>query len=1131
MARHEASRTPSRQPDTQPAPLTPAWLRAHFDPLPFPARTAALARYARTLTPHAYETLRRTLDAGDADERHTALFLAVVRRDLDRVSQALDDPLLGRRARAAAVRLPVPEPALVRLALSEVRAIRHDTYQLLARSRRRELAARLLPTVHERHGSREAAALLPACPAETVSAWLPRVEPGPGILNSLARTAPRAVAAHLAAQRQRQRPRQAYGFANRYRAVASLAARRDPDAALVLLARAPDLLTPLAVRAALYRPAEALTLLRAARPDAEGQRPQRPVQAGALPPALRRTLRDLPTADLAALAGYCPATGSRGRALHHYDVAPDGFLMLLPPAERRRVAEARVQAGRGLRGAPLATLAALDPADRAALLLPRMKKAARSPGGRARLAVALPLADGEPLLRDLADNHRAHLRAAAWPALLACAELAGDPEQFARVALDCERAWHDRDEVRGTALRQLAGVAPRLLSALPDRVLRDAVLTAVQSRDSTAATLSAAERLLYRVIQRAAAQGRAERAAYAAGLLGEFAAVPRPTTSPAPLRVDEEGARAVWAAASRTEAVRRPATVITLAELLGPHLAALPGLDAEVGNIAVQGEHPRLVARAAAAWVRPSHLREQRCGELLAVDPSLVAVPLVQETVAARRTDLLDLVIAAAGDGMTGRLRTRAAVPWTSCLPPGVTGRWLPAQADAWHEHHARVAEDDTAPLHMRTRAVRHVRHPARLASLADDGPQPVAATALAVLGETTGQPDGDAADLRDLLLRHAATGGVRGRAAMTALRRLLEQLPVTDAVTLLGSVAATVDAPVGARKEAARTLGALPGEDAFEALLTAWDTLGQHPDVRASLAGALLPRIDRAAAADRLLGAVHEPAVRDAVVHARVQMGSDAVAEAYTMFLMLLVAEGDEETVVAVCAVLPSWSADPTGVLAGLVTDAGRSRRVWQAAARWLLGGLSGPAAGSVAAHAFRTLAERARSQDPRARADALRRLHACVDALRPHQTVRTTPEVLEELADALEEAGLHADAAWLGRDTALDAVRHGRHDERRWDRLLRLCEAAPGRLPAVEHPSVDFRHARVRDAALMAARFLRARGTGVAGRLALHLVHGAGRAADWDEPWRAELDALRAHRDPDTATEALLIDPDDGR
>ncbi|WP_257217393.1 MULTISPECIES: hypothetical protein [Streptomyces] len=35
-------------------------------------------------------------------------------------------------------------------------------------------------------------------------------------------------------------------------------------------------------------------------------------------------------------------------------------------------------------------------------------------------------------------------------------------------------------------------------------------------------------------------------------------------------------------------------------------------------------------------------------------------------------------------------------------------------------------------------------------------------------------------------------------------------------------------------------------------------------------------------------------------------------------------------------------------------------------------------------------------------------------------------------------------------------------------------------------------------------------------------------GRGTAWDDPWRAELDALRAHPDHDTAMAALLIDAD---
>ncbi|MBC9730262.1 hypothetical protein [Streptomyces sp. TRM68367] len=316
MAGPEASRTPSRQPQTPPVPLTPAWLRTHFDPLPFPARMSALARYARALTSPAYETLCHALDTGDPDERHTALFLAVARRDLERVAEALTDPLLGRRARSAALRLPVPEQAVERLALSEISAVRQDTYRLLRLSRRKDLAARLLPTVRERHGAREAAALLPACPAETVTAWLPRVDAGPSTLNSLARTAPRALAAHLAAQRERYAHQKAHRFTRRHRAVASLAAHRDPEAALLLLERAPDLLTPHAVRAALHRPAQALTVLRAARPGHDGHRTQHSIPAGPLPPGLRRALLALLVEDRVALAELChpPATGTTPRA-------------------------------------------------------------------------------------------------------------------------------------------------------------------------------------------------------------------------------------------------------------------------------------------------------------------------------------------------------------------------------------------------------------------------------------------------------------------------------------------------------------------------------------------------------------------------------------------------------------------------------------------------------------------------------------------------------------------------------------------------------------------------------------------------------------------------------------------------
>lgn len=1120
MAGNEASWTPSREPRTPQAPLTPAWLRAHFDSLPFPARMSAMARYARTLTPRAYETLHHALDHGDADDRHTGLFLAVVRRDLERVASALADPLLGRRARSAAIRLPVPEQALERLALSDISAVRHDTYRLLKLSRRTALAARLLPQIHERHGPREAAALLTACPAETVADWLPRVEPAPGTFNSLARTAPYAVAAHLSAQCA-QWP---HHITRRYRAVASLAARRDPRAALLLLERHPLLLTPAGVLSALSRPAEALAVLRTPHRGPGALERGRLMPAAPLPPSLRRTLLALPAPDLVELAEHCCSAGRRPSAQGRLEVAPDSLLGLVPPGERRRIVEKHTE-GRP-RPVPglVSVLAALEPADRAELVRPLMVGSERRPRSLAQAARLLPLAEGEPLLKAVADNHRVHHRLHAWPALLVCAELEGDPAQFARITADCERAWHDQDIVRRPALEQLAGVAPHLLAAVPEHVLRDAVLTTVQSRDSSAGTVDAARRLLYRVVEQAAATGRPERAARAAGLLGELVTIPGHTEALPPLRVDETTARAIWSATSGT-ARRRDEVGTALAELLAPRLTSLPDLDTEVRRLAVESDDPHLAARAAAVWVRPPRLREQRCAELIALDPTFATVPVILRTLTTRRTDLLDTVLDAARGAFTGRLRPRRA-PWTPGLAPGVVGRWLPAQRDAWAEHHARVALDDTAPLRVRTDAAQLLRDPERLTALAEDAPQPVAAAALTALGEVV---DGD---FVALLLRHSGAGGVRGRAAMAAVRRLLARLPDGDTVPLLASVARTTDRPVGVRKEAVRALGELRRRDAFEALFAAWDAPRQHRDVRAVLAHALLPAIDSPEVSDRLLREIHEPAVRDAAVHARVSLGERVAKEPYTAFLVRLTETGDEDTVVAACQALPTWldpgDADGIRALTDALTAPAHPRKVWDAAARQLVRLPRGPVTEAVFRSAFDALAERA--ADPRARADTLRRLHACAEYADPGGD-QSPSAALDALSDTLEAVGLRADAARVAWGAAMVAVRQGEHDEQRWERVARQCEAGAGRLPAQHYVPGDLRRARVRGALLAAARSLRVRGTAVTGRLALDLVRSGGRAAAWDEAWRAELDALRAHQDPDTAVDALLVDPDTHR
>ncbi|TGB12389.1 hypothetical protein [Streptomyces sp. MZ04] len=1135
MATYEASQTPSPQPEPQPvpAPLTSAWLKAHFDPLPFPARMSALARYARALTPEAYASLREVLAAGAPDERHTALFLAVTRRDLASIAEALTDPLLRRRALSAAIRLPVPEAALEQLASSDIKAARHETFRVLRLSRRRALAARLLPQVHERHGAREAAQLLPACPARTVAAWLPRLDPPPGVLSTLARTAPYAVAEFLAARWQNLAHREHHRFTARCRAVASMAAERDPDAGLLLLERAPDLLTARAAGSLLRHPARVLAILRAAPPESDGSHRELRLSAGALPPATRRALSELPPADLVDLARRCLMRQPRYRGPGRQDIEPDGLLALLPGPDRRRLVEERIRRGRSMRSVPIATLAALEPAHRAEIVGPWVERRSNQQWTSSRLAVALPLAVGEPLLRDMADQHRVHHRLMAWPALLACAELEGDPDEFARVAVDCERAWHDQEEVRRAALQQLAGTSRRLLAALPDRVLRDAVITTVQSRDSTARTLNAAERLLRRAVQSATSAGEWRRAAYATELLCQVLADPRSHRPVASLPIDEASARALWPATAATTGAR-PDLHTALAELLAPHLTALPDLDTLVRRIALESGDPDLAARAAAAWVAPAPLREQRSAELIGLDASFIEVPVILRTLVTRRTDLLDSVLAAARDGLSGRVRPRAAA-WSGAPHPGPTGRWLPVQRHAWDEHHARVATDELAPLRTRADAAAQLRDAERLTALAESAPQPVAAAALGALGEVAGvaydraQPATDA--LLEVLLRHAATGGVRGRAAMASVRRLLVSLPDPEAVALLAPVAGAADAPVGTRKEAVRALCALTGDEAFDALVRAWDAPGQHRDVRAVIARFLVARVDRPGIADRLAQEADVAAVREAVIQGRGGAVGESVGVAYTAFLTRLVKEGTEETVVAACRALPAWftpeSADAMRTVAHVITDRRRSRGEWETAAQQLLWFPLGAEGGPILRDAMRTLQERADAADPRLRADALRRLAGIGESLPISRGSPRSLLVADAVALSLRAVGLYRETAALTWKSALAAIRHGEHHAQRWEQLLALVEERPERLPFSTGVSVDVPTARARAALLAAVRLLRERGTPASGSLALDLVRAGSRATSWDETWRAELEALRNHEDHDTAMAALLVDP----
>ncbi|MFJ4848411.1 hypothetical protein [Streptomyces sp. NPDC088733] len=1054
----------------------------------------AVAEHGRSLDEDGYRAAHAALAKGSPDERHLALFLAVVRRDIDAVAVALDDPRLRRRALAAAIRLPVPDAALARLALSGTRGVRRDAYRILRLSRRRELAARLLPEVHERYGEAEAAQLLPACPAGTVEEWLPRLGAPFGVLASLVRTAPRAVAEHLVQAGERAEGAGGwYRFVRRYADLAESVARRDPGAALSLAEKAPRLLSGEAVVAVLRRPRDLLAAVGRAGVT------ELPLADGPLPRSVRRALRELAPEELAALTAVCRPQDDEHRELTE-PVTEDPLLALLPPVERVRLVRERVPGGNRHK-APVSAVAALEPADRAEFLQDLSVVPGPERDVRLRFGVLLPLAEAEPLFRGLADDFTVHRRRSAWPGLLAAAARHGDLAEYARIFVTCERAWHDQCTVRQAALEQAALAPARLLAAVPYTALRDAALTTVQSYDSTACTLQAAERLLRRVTVAAATRGDHERAAAVVPLLAQVVTDARFPGRARPLDVDRSAARAIWAAGTGGGSARN---ALGMAALLERHAAALPGCDDLLVRTALGSDDPDAAAHAAGAWLADPATREARAAELLASGRRFAAVPRLEETVTRRRTDLLE------------RLPAAVPQPWLPGLPGTAEGRWLPVQRALIARHLAGIAADEDLPLRQRTKAAAHLRDASALRRLTGgEVPQPVVAAALASLGRMA-----DPAALGPLL-EHAGTGGVRGRAAMAALRRLLDAIPDTEAIERLGAIAADPRAPVGSRKEAARALGERSGEQAFLALLAAWDVPGQHHDVLAVLAVPLTAALDRPGIAACLRARMGQPAVRKAVIDSR-RDAAPAAAKAHTHFLAALVREGGDADVVAAAC----------GALGAVARDHGADEVVAGA----LAAALSDPARPHgeryTAGYALASAASRSEAATT-ALDGALRALGSGREGLRLLDRLSTShyryaAPALDAYAKALERAGLGRAAARAAFGAAFAALREGDTGEERWEYCLRLLEGHPYVLPLDDQRSVvvGARDGRTSPGLLDLARALSRRPGTPAGLLAVLLVRAGGDATGWTDPWAAELDSLTAHPDPDVAEAALTAD-----
>jgi hypothetical protein len=813
---------------------TRAALLQQLDPLSHGARqerVAVLGRGARGSA--ALSRLMDELLEGDAYEASLALQVARAARDEAPLLRALAHPSRLVQALAASLAGPcLQEDAALERVLPELApATRRRVLKGVALARRSALAARLLPRILARHGSREALLLLPALDEASVRRLLPELGHELQSWHTLVCRHPDVVLEYLqarfAAAPERERPLLFF----RYRApLAELTRLRG--AAVLALARdfAPlDVMPPPLLdgmrRLTRRHPDQIISLL--ARPSLrgwlrnQGLPPGVLAEADAFSPeqqrALARLLGEMPHHLAAFLGALAPSR--RGALLTHaYEgiparELPDALLAVLPHAQRDAEAERRL----GFRQVR---------EDRSRLLATHALRAiehAREPLAKAAFAA------------------KAEDRSEALVYLVRATGLSrrGMTETLAHLL----RLRNEQDPVRMAVLTELSGVP--LSCFAPEHIpsLTELVSCVVEARDSSPTTRAALQRLAFRLMKGHAAEPDGPLFQFAlatlkrlAGQAGNLALPPLERDLPrgAELHLVSTLLPMIRAAGERDS----HALVITLAQALGRRAWNVDMLQALLEPATETS--PEGAARVAMTlWLGPPRTRDVRVRKLLDRDETTVAIPPVFEHLHRRRQDWLDPFLQAR------RLRGRFSAGKAGWVPPASDGfhRWLPRQQEQLAALLVRIAEDGQRSAWERMSVLHALpRMPVvtveRLAPFLASKDVPTVEAALGALAWL----DRPEAAL-PLLLENLE--GDRARVAMYAIPRVASQVSGDTLSATLASLLGREKLKVTVHKEVVRLLGAFRSARSLALLRQQSERPQLHRDVRIAVGHAARRMLD----------------------------------------------------------------------------------------------------------------------------------------------------------------------------------------------------------------------------------------------------------------------------------------------
>ncbi|BEL06230.1 hypothetical protein Q0Z83_044210 [Actinoplanes sichuanensis] len=1078
-------------------------LLTSLDPLSYRQRMKRLNEWART-APERAQVCAELRGQGPY-ERHLALVAAMVAGDAEAVAAAARDPQPSIRGAAltAAVRTgSLPGDHADRPATE-----RRRIYRALRRRHTPDVADALITVVRAEFGDDEAAALLPACGADTVRALLPDLEHALHL--------ERLVRWHPGPLLDRVRERLAEAPAERrgriWAEAAGAVLRCDPAQVLDLLERyapresLPGPLVAYGVLAA-HDASRVVRLLTARDRTAWLQRT-------VLPKALLRRLAALPTDDLAelaaryrehsrALAGLL-ATVAPARRAELYDraLAEVDTASLIPAAEIMQVLPATVRIREATRVLGLAKIREREAQVR------EWSAYLAWPDASAALDVALRSGDADE-------------RARGYALLVEAARRSRDRQAVAEVIVRLGRLRNEQDPVRASALTALAGVAP-LLTADTAAGLTRLTTDAVDARDASTATTSALSGLAADVLQHHVAVPQlCEWALLTIDLVSTGAQAPVLRRFDTVLRRGQETMvferLRGWVEAGIGRGHYGPLFALTHA--LGRRARRLPYLQ-DLLRRAIGPRTLASVARTAVRlWLDDPRTRSQRVAEVLQTDPTAVTIHEVWEIVCASRTDLLDRVLSRPPRGRFVEAGTR----WVPARAPHVE-RWLPRQQARFVELQELILADTQQPVWQRAAAIRAAAAVPvagrELVLRHIDAPEvPIAEAALGAL-VWTDRPDETLA----VLLSYA--DGDRARVALYAAGRAVRHTPPSRLPELLGPVI-TGPVKVTSRKEAARLLAHYGPPGVMASLLDAYTNPDAHRDLRTAIVSAARRRLSSETSWRILQTAVGgSREERRAVLSAYPYTIPERHRRRYGGLVVEACQAPDREIRRSAFNRLGEWSPwldEVTAMVVERLTDLGETMVHIEVAALLKAGG------DATLRTALERLVDRDAADDHLGDPVSDRPARRRINLLARGTVVRSGSRPVDA-----DRTALVAAARWLADQAPFSGTAIGMLvDLGRLDNLDEIADRCAGR-PVLAVRTAEHVGARLRglrdwpDPMLLAGtvRALAGRGDLAGGLFAVAVVrHGAG--FGWKQPWRELLTGLRRHPDPDVREEAYAID-----